>query len=91
MRRAYGETEQFNLKQDFGGLIDIEFWLNLWCLPMQISTQIWQFGQIMYAFLRKLKKTGIWTANRCQKLTQAYLDLRKKPTNLPCLNKKYRR
>ena len=33
MRRAYGETEQFNLKQDFGGLIDIEFWLNLWCLP----------------------------------------------------------
>ena len=25
MRRAYGETEQFNLKQDFGGLIDIEF------------------------------------------------------------------
>ena len=50
MRRAYGETEQFNLKQDFGGLIDIEFLAQFMVLAYAISTQIWQFGQIMYAF-----------------------------------------
>lgn len=82
MRRAYGETEQFNLKQDFGGLIDIEFLAQFMVLAYANkypNLAIWPDNVRIF---EEVEKTGIWTANRCQKLTQAYLDLRKKTHEL---------
>lgn len=82
MRRAYGETEPFNLKQDFGGLIDIEFLAQFMVLAYANkypNLAIWPDNVRIF---EEVEKTGIWTANRCQKLTQAYLDLRKKTHEL---------
>lgn len=82
MRRAYGETEPFNLKQDFGGLIDIEFLAQFMVLAhahKHPNLAIWPDNVRIF---EEVEKTGIWTANRCQKLTQAYLDLRKKTHEL---------
>lgn len=82
MRRAYGETEPFNLKQDFGGLIDIEFLAQFMVLAhahKHPNLAIWPDNVRIF---EEVEKTGIWTADRCQKLTQAYLDLRKKTHEL---------
>ncbi|WP_114800796.1 bifunctional [glutamate--ammonia ligase]-adenylyl-L-tyrosine phosphorylase/[glutamate--ammonia-ligase] adenylyltransferase [Moraxella canis] len=81
-RREHGEAEQFNLKQDFGGLIDIEFLAQFMVLAYaheHSNLAIWPDNVRIF---EEVEKTGIWTADRCQKLTQAYLDLRKKTHEL---------
>ena len=56
MRRAYGETEQFNLKQDFGGLIDIEFLAQFMVLAYANKYPNLAIWPDNVRILRKLKK-----------------------------------
>ncbi|MFB6349343.1 bifunctional [glutamate--ammonia ligase]-adenylyl-L-tyrosine phosphorylase/[glutamate--ammonia-ligase] adenylyltransferase [Moraxella sp. ZJ142] len=76
------KVEQFHLKQDFGGLVDIEFLAQYMVLShahQYPDLAIWPDNVRIF---EEVQKAGIWSAERCQKLTQAYLDLRKKTHEL---------
>lgn len=75
-------NEQFHIKQDFGGLVDIEFLAQYMVLGYAHdypNLAIWPDNVRIF---EEVAKTNIWTKERCQKLTQCYLDLRKKTHEL---------
>lgn len=74
----YGTTNhQFHLKQDFGGLIDIEFLAQFMVLchaHAHPNLAIWSDNVRIF---EEVAKTGLWSDEWCDKLTHAYLALRK--------------
>lgn len=81
----HGQAQQFHLKQDFGGLVDIEFLAQLMVLShahLAPNLAVWSDNVRIF---EELANAGIWTLEQCQKLTQAYLDLRKKTHELALL------
>lgn len=79
---------QFHLKQDFGGLVDIEFlaqYLVLAYAHDYPNLAIWSDNVRIF---EEVAKTGVWDNERCQKLTQSYLKLRKKTHELALMEQK---
>ena len=75
-------SEQFHLKQDFGGLVDIEFLAQFMVLShshTHPSLAVWSDNVRIF---EAVGQTQIWTQDDCQALTQAYLDIRKKTHEL---------
>ncbi|WP_066799821.1 bifunctional [glutamate--ammonia ligase]-adenylyl-L-tyrosine phosphorylase/[glutamate--ammonia-ligase] adenylyltransferase [Moraxella oblonga] len=75
-------THEFHLKQDGGGLVDIEFLAQFMVLAFAHkypNLAVWSDNVRIF---EEVAKTGLWEQERCQKLTEAYLDLRKKTHEL---------
>ncbi|WFF39527.1 bifunctional [glutamate--ammonia ligase]-adenylyl-L-tyrosine phosphorylase/[glutamate--ammonia-ligase] adenylyltransferase [Moraxella nasibovis] len=71
------KTHQFNLKQDFGGLVDIEFLAQFLVLAhahQHPNLAIWSDNVRIF---EEVAKTGLISDEWCDKLTQTYLLLRK--------------
>lgn len=72
-----GNTHQFNIKQDFGGLVDIEFLAQFLVLAYAYqhpNLAIWSDNVRIF---EEVAKTGLMSEEWCDKLTQTYLLLRK--------------
>lgn len=72
-----GKAHQFNLKQDFGGLVDIEFlaqFLVLAYAHQYDNLAIWSDNVRIF---EEVAKTELVCSQWCDKLTQTYLLLRK--------------
>ncbi len=70
-------NQPFHLKQDFGGLIDIEFLAQFMVLShahAHPNLAIWSDNVRIF---EEVAKTQLWSADWCDRLTQAYLALRK--------------
>lgn len=70
-------TDQFHLKKDAGGLIDIEFMAQYCVLNYAYAHQdlaIWSDNVRIFEMAYKL---GVWERERCQFLNDAYLAIRK--------------
>ena len=79
---------QFHLKQDFGGLVDIEFLAQYVVLAFAHdypNLAIWSDNVRIF---EEVAKTGLWSTERCEKLTQSYLNLRKKTHELALMEQK---
>ena len=77
-----GDHEQFHLKQDFGGLVDIEFLAQYMVLSQSHEYPTLAIWPDNVRIFEEVEKAGIWESYRCQKLTEAYLRLRKKTHEL---------
>lgn len=77
-----GDHEQFHLKQDFGGLVDIEFLAQYMVLSQSHEHPTLAIWPDNVRIFEEVEKAGIWESYRCQKLTEAYLQLRKKTHEL---------
>ncbi len=79
---------QFHLKQDFGGLVDIEFLAQYVVLAFAHdypNLAIWSDNVRIF---EEVAKTGLWSTERCEKLIQSYLSLRKKTHELALMEQK---
>ena len=79
---------EFHLKQDMGGLIDIEFLAQFMVLAhahRYPNLAIWSDNVRIF---EEVAKTQLWDTDRCQKLTQTYLALRKKTHELALSDQK---
>ena len=86
--RAHSDGEsavQFNLKQDFGGLVDIEFLAQYIVLKEAHDYETLAIWPDNVRIFEEVAKAGIWENERCTALTDAYLDLRKKTHELALL------
>lgn len=79
---THDSRHQFNLKQDFGGLVDIEFLAQFMVLAYAHKYPTLATWSDNVRIFEEVAKTGIWDSSRCEMLTQAYLDLRKKTHEL---------
>lgn len=73
----HGLVQPFHIKQDFGGLIDIEFLAQFMVLAhahAHPSLAIWSDNVRIF---EEVVQTELWSADWCDRLTQAYLALRK--------------
>ena len=77
-----GDHEHFHLKQDFGGLVDIEFLAQYMVLSQSHEHPTLAIWPDNVRIFEEVEKAGIWESYRCQKLTEAYLRLRKKTHEL---------
>ncbi len=69
---------QFDLKQDRGGLADIEFLVDYWVLSHAAETpELVEFPDNVRQ-LEALELAGLVSAERCQQLTAIYLGLRQR-------------
>ncbi|TWV80685.1 bifunctional [glutamate--ammonia ligase]-adenylyl-L-tyrosine phosphorylase/[glutamate--ammonia-ligase] adenylyltransferase [Moraxella sp. VT-16-12] len=78
---------EFHLKQDFGGLVDIEFLAQFMVLSyahVYPNLAIWSDNVRIF---EEVAKTGLWQTSRCQALTDAYLKLRQKTHELALSDK----
>lgn len=83
------EDRQFHLKKDAGGLIDIEFMAQYCVLNYAHQYQdlaIWSDNVRIFEMASSL---GVWGADRCQLLNDAYLAIRKQ-THIQALQGKKR-
>ncbi len=73
---------QFDLKQDRGGLADIEFLVDYWVLSRASEIpELVEFPDNVRQ-IEALKLTGLVSAERCQQLTTIYLMLRERSHEL---------
>ncbi|MGP1571055.1 MAG: bifunctional [glutamate--ammonia ligase]-adenylyl-L-tyrosine phosphorylase/[glutamate--ammonia-ligase] adenylyltransferase [Moraxella sp.] len=82
------KNHQFHLKQDMGGLVDIEFLAQFMVLAYAYqypNLAIWSDNVRIF---EEVAKTGLWQEKCCQDLTNAYLTLRQKTHELALLDKK---
>lgn len=82
------QEHQFDIKQDFGGLVDIEFLAQFIVLSQAHqypNLAIWSDNVRIF---EEVAKTGLWSQERCQRLTDAYLQLRKRTHELALLEQK---
>lgn len=73
----HGVVQPFHIKQDFGGLIDIEFLAQFMVLThahAHPNLAIWSDNVRIF---EEVAKAGLWSDDWCDRLTQAYLALRK--------------
>lgn len=75
-------THEFHLKQDQGGLVDIEF-----LAQFMVLSYAHQYRQLAtwsdnVRIFESIAQAGIWQRQRCEQLTHAYLSLRKKSHEL---------
>lgn len=80
--------QDFHIKQDGGGLIDIEFLAQFMVLSYAHhypNLTIWPDNVRIF---EEVEKTTLWDKARCQMLTQAYLALRKKTHELALSDQK---
>ena len=78
---------EFHLKQDVGGLVDIEFLAQFMVLGYahnHPNLAIWSDNVRIF---EEVAKTGLWQTDRCQLLTDAYLKLRQKTHELALSDK----
>ena len=76
------ETGQFDLKQDRGGLVDIEFLVDYWVLSHAVeSPELVEFPDNVRQ-LEALESAKLVSAERCQQLTSIYLMLRERSHEL---------
>lgn len=81
-------AQQFHIKQDFGGLVDIEFlaqYVVLGFAHQYPSLAVWSDNVRIF---EEVAKAGLWDKARCDGLTAAYLELRKKTHELALLEQK---
>lgn len=81
------KAHAFDLKQDFGGLVDIEFLAQFMVLAhahAYPSLAIWSDNVRIF---EEIAKTGLWDKARCDGLTDAYLKLRQKTHELALSDK----
>ncbi|OOR91559.1 bifunctional glutamine synthetase adenylyltransferase/deadenyltransferase [Moraxella caviae] len=71
------ETHQFHIKQDFGGLVDIEFLAQFMVLSYAHAYPNLAIWPDNVRIFEEVAKAGLWQQARCEALTNAYLDLRK--------------
>ena len=80
MRRelSRSDSDSFDLKQDAGGLADIEFLVDYWVLAnAREYPELVEFPDNVRQ-LEALEKTGLVDAGRCRALTEGYLELRQR-------------
>lgn len=80
-------SHEFHLKQDFGGLVDIEFLAQFMVLAhahQYPNLAIWSDNVRIF---EEVAKTGLWDNTRCQALTDSYLKLRQKTHELALSDK----
>lgn len=78
----------FHLKQDAGGMVDIEFMAQFGVLAyahQYPELTKWQDNVRIFA---AMATANIWTHSRCQALTEAYLSIRQTTHQLALANKK---
>ena len=76
------ETHQFHIKQDFGGMVDIEFLAQFLVLAHSHtypSLAVWSDNVRIFEEVARL---GIWEVGTAERLTEAYLALRIKTHEL---------
>ncbi|MDO4895895.1 MAG: bifunctional [glutamate--ammonia ligase]-adenylyl-L-tyrosine phosphorylase/[glutamate--ammonia-ligase] adenylyltransferase [Moraxella sp.] len=81
------KAHTFDLKQDFGGLVDIEFLAQFMVLAHAHhypNLAIWSDNVRIF---EEIGKTGLWDKTRCDELTGAYLTLRQKTHELALSDK----
>lgn len=84
MRRELSRSDgdSFDLKQDAGGLADIEFLVDYWVLSnSQEYPELVEFPDNVRQ-LEALDRTGLVDAGRCEGLTEGYLELRQRTHEL---------
>ncbi len=69
---------RFDLKQDAGGIADIEFLIDYWVLAHSAEFPALVEHPDNVRQLEALEKTGLVTAERCRRLKEAYLLLRQR-------------
>ncbi|NRA19996.1 MAG: bifunctional [glutamate--ammonia ligase]-adenylyl-L-tyrosine phosphorylase/[glutamate--ammonia-ligase] adenylyltransferase [Oceanospirillaceae bacterium] len=70
------QQQQFDLKQDRGGIVDIEFLVQYFCLAYaEQYPEIIQFTDNI-RILQSFGKVGILSGNQCEKLIEAYIVYR---------------
>ncbi len=75
---SLGDAEAFDLKQDAGGLADVEFLVDYWVLANAGEhAELVEFPDNMRQ-LDALERTGVIEADLCRRLQQAYLALRRR-------------
>lgn len=80
LSRSDGDT--FDLKQDAGGLADIEFLVDYWVLSnSREHPELVEFPDNVRQ-LEALERTGLVDAGRCRALTEGYLELRQRTHEL---------
>ncbi len=73
---SLGGADLFDLKQDAGGLADVEFLVDYWVLAnAPAHPELVEFPDNMRQ-LDALERTGVVEADRCRRLQHAYLSLR---------------
>jgi len=80
MRKELSKSrdDQFDLKQDRGGLADIEFLVDYWVLSNSADhPELVEFPDNVRQ-LEALERAGLVQAERCQRLTAIYLALRER-------------
>ncbi|UNU73411.1 bifunctional [glutamate--ammonia ligase]-adenylyl-L-tyrosine phosphorylase/[glutamate--ammonia-ligase] adenylyltransferase [Moraxella nasovis] len=82
------KSHEFHLKQDFGGLVDIEFLAQFMVLGYAHKYPNLAIYPDNVRIFKEISKTGIWTPEQCDRLTQAYLKLRQKTHELALLEQK---
>lgn len=70
-------SRPFHIKQDFGGLIDIEFLAQFMVLSHSHEYENLAIWSDNVRIFEQVAISGLWSASWCDRLTQAYLDLRK--------------
>lgn len=70
-------NHQFHIKQDFGGLIDIEFLAQYMVLAHAHEYKNLAIWSDNVRIFEQVSISGLWSAEWCERLTEAYLDLRK--------------
>lgn len=76
------QNHEFHLKQDQGGLVDIEFLAQFMVLAYAHQYPWLATWSDNVRIFETIAQTGIWQQERCKMLTQAYLSLRKKSHEL---------
>ncbi len=79
------QQDKFHLKQDTGGLVDIEFMAQFAVLGFAHQyPELAKWSDNVRIF-ETVAQTNLWSGEVCQTLTQAYLDIRK-ATHIQALN-----
>lgn len=82
------DAHQFNIKQDFGGLVDIEFLAQYMVLAYASEYHELAVWSDNVRIFETVAKTGLWSQQWCDKLTETYLLLRQKTHELALSDKK---
>jgi len=70
------KPEQFDIKQDYGGLADIEFLVDYWVLSRAAEhPELIEFPDNIRQ-LEVLERTGFVAADRCRRLIETYIEFR---------------
>ena len=82
------DAHQFNIKQDFGGLVDIEFLAQFMVLAYASDYHELAIWSDNVRIFETVAQTKLWSKQWCEKLTETYLLLRQKTHELALSDKK---